>query len=196
MSGAQQTANSRQVSGNHYKTKIEHWDYVIANEIPYLEAQIIKYVTRWRKKGGVPDLEKAKHFIEKLIETETPPPIPANVSPSGVEFVEDQYCNICDTTRGVQGACCHQLREDMLRNELPAQNSFDAEKSRRIAGMLLEEIEKNKPKPDVIPMPTEVGVTQSPYNTARVVASWLGGKDRDRAIKYIDKMEREHNAEG
>jgi len=28
-------------------------------------------VTRWRDKGGVADLEKAKHFLELLIELET-----------------------------------------------------------------------------------------------------------------------------
>ncbi len=64
-------ANSRQVGGDHYKTKIEHWDYVLANDIPYLEAQIIKYLTRWRKKNGLQDVLKAKHFLDKLIETET-----------------------------------------------------------------------------------------------------------------------------
>ncbi len=43
-------ANDRQVDGDHYKGKIQHWDYVLANDLPYLEAQVIKYVTRWRKK--------------------------------------------------------------------------------------------------------------------------------------------------
>lgn len=64
------TANERQVGGGHYKARIEHWDYVIANEIPYLEAQIIKYLTRWRKKNGITDLRKAQHFLQKLFETE------------------------------------------------------------------------------------------------------------------------------
>jgi hypothetical protein len=66
-------ANSRQVGGDHYKTSIQHWDYVIANDIPYLEAQIIKYVTRWRKKNGIQDLRKAQHFLDKLIEINEPP---------------------------------------------------------------------------------------------------------------------------
>lgn len=63
-------ANDLQVKGTHYKTKIEHWDYVVANEIPYLEAQVIKYLTRWRKKNGHDDLRKAQHFLQKLLETE------------------------------------------------------------------------------------------------------------------------------
>ena len=63
-------ANSKQVGGEHYRSRIQHWDYVLANDIPYMEAQIIKYVTRWRKKNGVDDLHKAQHFLEKLIEHE------------------------------------------------------------------------------------------------------------------------------
>ena len=65
------TANDKQWGGTHYKKlKIQHWDYVEANNIPYLEACAIKYLTRWRDKGGVEDLRKAIHFIEKRIELE------------------------------------------------------------------------------------------------------------------------------
>lgn len=71
-------ANEEQVGGAHYKGKpIEHWDFVLMHNIPYLEAQVIKYMMRWRKKNGVEDLRKARHFIDKLIETELlaqPPP--------------------------------------------------------------------------------------------------------------------------
>jgi hypothetical protein len=40
----------------------------VQNEIPYLEACVIKYVSRWKEKGGVEDLRKAQHYLEKLIE--------------------------------------------------------------------------------------------------------------------------------
>jgi hypothetical protein len=63
-------ANDRQIGGDHYQTDIQHWDYVIANNIPYLEAQIIKYLTRWHDKDGHEDLKKAQHFLQKLFETE------------------------------------------------------------------------------------------------------------------------------
>ena len=63
-------ANEKQVGGSHYRSPIQHWDYVLANDIPYMEAQIIKYVSRHAKKNGVQDLEKAQHFLEKLIEVE------------------------------------------------------------------------------------------------------------------------------
>lgn len=65
------TANERQVGGEHYREPIQHWDLVLANKIPYMEAQIIKYVMRWQRKNGLQDLEKARHFLEKLIEHES-----------------------------------------------------------------------------------------------------------------------------
>lgn len=61
----------KQVSGNHYKDMtIQPITYILANEIPFCEGAVIKYVSRWRKKGGLADLEKARHFIDILIENE------------------------------------------------------------------------------------------------------------------------------
>ena len=63
------SANNTQVSGTHYKGKaIQPWDFIAANELGYFEGNIVKYVSRWREKGGVDDLRKAKHYLEKLIE--------------------------------------------------------------------------------------------------------------------------------
>jgi hypothetical protein len=60
-----------QVGGDHYKKlRIQPIEYIHANGIPFAEGNVIKYVTRWRDKGGIRDLEKAKHFIELLIELE------------------------------------------------------------------------------------------------------------------------------
>lgn len=64
------TANDRQIGGEHYKAAKQHWDWVNDLGLAYLPAQVAKYVTRWRKKNGLQDLEKARHFLEKLIETE------------------------------------------------------------------------------------------------------------------------------
>lgn len=62
-------ANDRQVAGSHYKGRmIQPWDYIAANGIGYFEGNIIKYVSRWKDKGGVQDLEKARHYLDKLIE--------------------------------------------------------------------------------------------------------------------------------
>ena len=66
------TANKLQVGGTHYKNKtIQPWDYIAANELGYFEGNIVKYISRWKDKGGVDDLKKAQHYLTKLIENET-----------------------------------------------------------------------------------------------------------------------------
>jgi hypothetical protein len=66
-----QKANDVQIAGNHYKTKaIQPWDYIVGNNLGYLEGNIVKYVSRWKDKGGVDDLKKAQHYLTKLIETQ------------------------------------------------------------------------------------------------------------------------------
>ena len=63
-----------QQGGTHYKTlAIQPVTYIHANGIGFFEGNVIKYVTRWRAKGGIGDLEKAKHYIELLIELEKKP---------------------------------------------------------------------------------------------------------------------------
>lgn len=63
------SANQHQVKGTHYKTKvIQPWDYIASNNIGYFEGNVIKYVSRWKEKDGVADLQKALHYIQKLIE--------------------------------------------------------------------------------------------------------------------------------
>ncbi len=61
----------KQVGGDHYKEMaIQPVEFIHKNGIPYIEGCAIKYLCRWRKKNGVEDLEKAKHFIDLLIEME------------------------------------------------------------------------------------------------------------------------------
>ena len=62
--------NEKQIGGRHYKRlKIQVWDYIIANDLDYFQGSITKYVTRWKDKGGIEDLHKAKHFLDKYIVT-------------------------------------------------------------------------------------------------------------------------------
>ena len=62
---------SDQIGGSHYKEfVIQPVEFCFINKIPYLEATAIKYLCRWRKKNGLEDLQKAKHFIDLLIELE------------------------------------------------------------------------------------------------------------------------------
>lgn len=67
-----QDALKHQEGGDHYKDlKIQPVEYIFANNIPFCEGNAIKYLTRWRSKGGVEDLKKAKHFIDLLIDLES-----------------------------------------------------------------------------------------------------------------------------
>lgn len=60
-----------QVGGSHYKDlKIQPIEFIHANNIPFCEANAIKYLCRWRNKNGVQDLLKAKHYIDLLISLE------------------------------------------------------------------------------------------------------------------------------
>jgi hypothetical protein len=61
-----------QEGGTHYKNLIiQPVEFIHANSIGFCEGSVIKYVTRWRSKGGIKDLEKARHFLDLLIELET-----------------------------------------------------------------------------------------------------------------------------
>ena len=65
------TAYSRQVDGDHYqKLAIQPMQYSLLNGLDAAQHTVIKYVTRFRDKGGISDLEKAKHCIDMLIEFE------------------------------------------------------------------------------------------------------------------------------
>ena len=71
------TALKNQVGGDHYsKLRIQPVEYIHANGLGFCEGSIIKYVTRYKSKGGLDDLRKARHFLDLLIELETEPPPP------------------------------------------------------------------------------------------------------------------------
>ena len=66
-------AKARQVGGSHYKDcAIQPIEFILKNGLGFCEGNVVKYVTRWRAKGGIADLEKARHYIDLLIEHETP----------------------------------------------------------------------------------------------------------------------------
>lgn len=70
--GKQTLSDYKQVGGEHYKNNvIEPWNFIAANNLGYFEGSAIKYITRWRSKGGIADIQKAIHFLEKLIELES-----------------------------------------------------------------------------------------------------------------------------
>lgn len=65
------SAKDKQVGGGHYKDMpIQPIDFITKNNLPFIEGCIIKYISRWRSKGGVQDLRKVIHYAELLIEAE------------------------------------------------------------------------------------------------------------------------------
>ena len=59
----------KQIGGKHYiKYKIQPSKFVVENKLLYPEGSVIKYILRHQDKGGKQDLEKAKHFIDMIIE--------------------------------------------------------------------------------------------------------------------------------
>tara|TARA_R110000796_G_scaffold19112_10_gene57404 strand:- start:2605 stop:2838 length:234 start_codon:yes stop_codon:yes gene_type:complete len=66
-----ESAMDVQVGGTHYQMGgIQPIEYIHANNLPFIEASIVKYISRWRNKGGMQDLEKIKHYVDLLIELE------------------------------------------------------------------------------------------------------------------------------
>jgi hypothetical protein len=64
-------AKLRQVGGDHYiKYDIQPFDIIDCYGLNFYAGNALKYLLRYRDKGGVQDLEKARHYIDKLIETE------------------------------------------------------------------------------------------------------------------------------
>jgi len=58
----------KQIGGNHYeKQKIQPIDYIEANNLSFCEGNVVKYITRWKYKNGLEDLEKAKWYLDRLI---------------------------------------------------------------------------------------------------------------------------------
>lgn len=59
----------KQVGGDHYKKlPIQPMEYILANDLGFIEGSVVKYVSRWKLKGGVEDLEKARDNLTWLIE--------------------------------------------------------------------------------------------------------------------------------
>lgn len=104
-------ANSRQVGGDHYKTGgEEHWDRVNRLGLDYFQGQITKYVERWKKKGGVQDLKKARHFLDKYIELNE-----LNEPNKDAEPGPGYVCQDPDIAKGVGGVKLGPFEEMRVR---------------------------------------------------------------------------------
>jgi hypothetical protein len=73
----QRQTYSQQVGGDHYRSKsIQPWDAMEAwmsreEFTGFLRGNAIKYLARYRDKGGIEDLKKSRHYLDKLIEIES-----------------------------------------------------------------------------------------------------------------------------
>jgi hypothetical protein len=73
------SANETQVGGTHYTAKaIQPWEamqaWMTEEEFSgFLRGNAIKYLVRYKDKGGVEDLRKARHYLDKLIEMNVKP---------------------------------------------------------------------------------------------------------------------------
>lgn len=62
------TPNDLQVGGNHYrKHKIQPWDAIHAWGLGFFTGNAVKYIARHKDKGGLEDIKKARHYLDKLI---------------------------------------------------------------------------------------------------------------------------------
>jgi hypothetical protein len=64
-------ANEKQVGGEHYKNlDPQPWDVIAAWKLDFFEGNVLKYLVRRRRQSRYDDLQKAMHYLEKLIEAE------------------------------------------------------------------------------------------------------------------------------
>lgn|SRR5574337_122206 len=120
------SANEHQVGGKHYTTGgMQHWDYVqqvLHGE--YLMGNVTKYVARHRKKNGMQDLDKAEHYLDKVIELHgegrlTPPralgevALPADINDLLAEFLATNTFNTEERAVMIM-ACAWRDETDLL----------------------------------------------------------------------------------
>ena len=64
----EEIAKREQIGGNHYNNKkIQPIDYIIENNLPYCEGNVVKYVTRHKEKNGAEDIKKAIHYLRFIL---------------------------------------------------------------------------------------------------------------------------------
>ena len=68
------SANELQVGGDHYRSKkVQPWDAMESWMSPeqfegFLRGNVIKYIARYKDKDGLKDVQKARHYLDKLLE--------------------------------------------------------------------------------------------------------------------------------
>jgi hypothetical protein len=62
-------ASDKQIGGSHYKDcVIQPVDYIVKNNLDFLEGNVVKYITRHKTKNGIEDIRKVIHYAELILE--------------------------------------------------------------------------------------------------------------------------------
>ena len=62
-------ASEKQIGGSHYKDcVIQPVDYIVKNNLDFLEGNVVKYITRHKTKNGIEDIRKVIHYAELILE--------------------------------------------------------------------------------------------------------------------------------
>lgn len=114
-------ANKTQVGGAHYQTPIQHWDWSGLSDHDGFQYCITKYVDRWKRKGGVQDLEKAHHHLTKyleLINAGQLPSFPIDMKACRKEVRPGQRCgDPVPTPQGLAHVACPECHEERKREQ-------------------------------------------------------------------------------
>lgn len=51
----------------HYESDIQPVDYIVANNLDFFAGNVVKYITRHRKKNGADDIRKAIHYCQMIL---------------------------------------------------------------------------------------------------------------------------------
>lgn len=63
-------ALDKQVGGNHYASMvIQPVEFITANNLTFLEGNVVKYISRHHAKNGADDVRKAIHYCELILRT-------------------------------------------------------------------------------------------------------------------------------
>ena len=108
--------NKTQVGGSHYTSKaVQPWEAMQAwmtheEFTGFLRGNVIKYIARCNEKGGLEDLKKARHYLDRLIEVtgaglpeDNPATTPAQVSDAVMLEIAKAVARRCGMDVGVDG---------------------------------------------------------------------------------------------
>lgn len=116
MSGADGT----QVGGTHYQSTYQHWNLVLNCGLGYLDGNATKYLARHKKSGKMaPDLQKAKHYVEKLLEDAQKVSVVGRKPRHWVQQEVGRFCRANDITGRERHLffllCNWQVEADLIR---------------------------------------------------------------------------------